>query len=326
MRFVLKLFFFLAVAFIVVVAASVAWVLINLQPANASQTATTKFVIPKGQAVAVIANRLQEENILKNALVFRILAKVEGFETKLQSGSYDLSPAMTPSEIGEVLTEGANDAWVTILEGWRVEEIADSIDRQELTLFDPEEFIALAKSDEGKMFPDSYLVPREYTAKQLHALLLSTFETKVEVGLADEIAASEHDFDDVLVMASIVEREGRGLEQMRQVAGILWNRVEIGMPIQADATLQYIAGYNKTEKDWWSPPDVAVKSVQSPYNTYLNPGLPPRPISNPSLDAIKATLDPAENDYLFYIHDLDGRMHYAVTLDEHNVNINRYLR
>lgn len=326
MRLILKTFFFLAVAAVVTVSAAVAWAFTQLQPANASQTATTKFVIPKGQAVAVIATRLQEEELIKNALVFRILAKVEGFETKLQSGSYDLSPAMTPSEIGGVLTEGANDAWVTILEGWRVEEIAESIDSQELTLFDPQEFIALAKSDEGKMFPDSYLVPREYTAKQLHALLLSTFETKVEMGLADEIAASERDFDDILVMASIVEREGRGLEQMRQVAGILWNRIDIGMPVQADATLQYIAGYNKAEKDWWSPPDVAVKSVQSPYNTYLNPGLPPRPIANPSLDAIKATLNPAQSDYLFYIHDLEGRMHYAETLDEHNANVQRYLR
>jgi UPF0755 protein len=326
MQKILKALVLVIVIGVIAIIGAVIFAVTQLQPANPSQTDTTTFVIPKGQAVSIIANRLQEENIIKNALLFRVLAKVEGFESQLQSGSFDLSPSMTPSQIGQVLTQGADDLWITILEGWRVEEIAESVASQELPFFDAEEFISLAKSDEGKMFPDSYLVPREYTAEQLHSLLLNTFETKILTGLEDEIAASDRDFDDVLVMASIVEREGRGYEQMRQVAGILWNRVDINMAIQADATLQYIAGYNKAEKSWWAQPDISVKSVESPYNTYLNPGLPPRPIANPSLDAIRATLNPAESDYLFYIHDRTGEMHYAETLDEHNRNIDKYLR
>lgn len=298
----------------------------QLQPVDSASSSKITFVIPKGQATSVIAARLQEEKIIKNALLFRVLAKVDGFQSKLQSGSFELSPAMSPSEIGTALTKGTEDVWITILEGWRVEEIAESIAKEELPFFDADEFISLAKSDEGKMYPDTYLIPREFSAVQVHSLLLNTFEKKVELALADEIAASEREFDDVLIMASIVEREGRGLEQMRQVAGILWNRVDIGMAIQADATLQYMAGYNKTEKSWWAQPDIKVKSIESPYNTYLNPGLPPRPIANPSVDAIRATLDPAESDYIFYIHDRTGKMHYAVTLDEHNENINNYLR
>jgi UPF0755 protein len=321
-----KTLLFLFIAFDLVIAVAGFYIYTQFQPVNASATDTVEFVIPKGQATSIIANRLQEEKIIKNALVFRVLAKLDGFESQMQSGTFELSPAMTPSQVGEALTKGTEDVWITLLEGWRVEEIAESIAQEQLPFFDADEFISLAKSDEGKMYPDSYLIPRQYTAEQVHSLLLNTFETKVIDSLADEIAASERDFEDVLIMASIVEREGRGLEQMRQVAGILWNRVDIGMPIQADATLQYIAGYNKTEKSWWAQPDVSVKSVQSPYNTYLNPGLPPRPISNPSADAIRATLEPTESDYLFYIHDREGKMHYAVTLDEHNENINKYLR
>lgn len=298
----------------------------QLQPADSDDKETVSFVIPKGQAVAIIADRLEEENLIRSALAFRIMAKLDGFESDIQSGSFKISPAMSPSQIGQALTSGSEDTWITLLEGWRAEEIAESIAAEELPLFDEDEFLALAKSDEGMLYPDSYLIPKEFTAVQVHSLLTNTFEKKVLDGLEKEITASDRDFDDVLVMASIVEREGRGYEQMREVAGILWNRIDIGMALQADATLQYIDGYDPIEKSWWSPPNVAVKSVESPYNTYLNPGLPPRPISNPSYDAIRATLNPAESDYIFYIHDRQGTMHYATTLDEHNRNIDRYLR
>jgi UPF0755 protein len=297
-----------------------------MQPIQPQQREAITFVIPKGQAVSVVATRLEEEELIRNALVFRILAKVDGFESGIQSGSFKLSQAMSPLEIGRALTNGSEDTWVTLLEGWRVEEIAASLASEDLPFFDEQEFLSLAQSDEGRLYPDSYLLPKEFTAEQIHALLTRTFETKISDGLAEEIDASDRNFNDVLVMASIVEREGRGYEQMRQVAGILWNRVDIGMAIQADATLQYIAGYDPIEKSWWSPPDVAVKSVDSLYNTYLYTGLPPKPIANPSFDAVKATLNPAESDYIFYIHDRQGTMHYATTLDEHNRNINQYLR
>jgi UPF0755 protein len=298
-----------------------------IKPVDSTQKQTVSFVIPKGQAVAVVANRLEEEELIRSALAFRIAAKLNGFESAIQSGSFNISPAMTPSQIGQTLTSGSEDVWITLLEGWRTEEIAQSIAAQEeLSLFDEDEFLSLAVSSEGRLYPDSYLVPKEFTAQQIYSLLTNTFQTKVLDGLEKEIAASDRDFEDVLVMASIVEREGRGYEQMRQVAGILWNRVDIGMALQADATLQYIAGYNTATQGWWSPPNVAVKSIESPFNTYLNPGLPPRPIANPSYEAIRATLNPAESDYLFYIHDGQGVMHYATILDEHNRNIDRYLR
>lgn len=322
----LKLLFIAAGVLLLIAISAIGYAFTQLKPADTTATETTSFVIPKGQAVQVIASRLEEDGLIRNALAFRVLAKLEGFESSIQSGSFKLSPSMTPSEIGEMLTSGSEDIWVTIPEGWRAEEIATSLAEQELPLFDEEEFLALARSDEGRLFPDSYLVPKEFTAEQIHSLLINTFETKVVEGLSDEIDAAPLPLDEAIVLASIIERESRGADEMRQVAGILYNRLDIGMALQTDATLQYIEGYDRVEQSWWTPPSVATKQIDSPYNTYLYPDLPPRPIANPGIDAIAAALSPAENDYLFYIHDRQGGIHYATTLDEHNRNIDRHLR
>ena len=233
---------------------------------------------------------------------------------------------MTPQEIVEALTKGTADLWITIPEGWRREEIAESLAKQELEAFDKELFLELSAADEGKLFPDTYLVPRQADTRLLYSLLTNTFERKIILGLEDEIEASPHDFEQVLVMASILEREAQGYEDMRHVAGVLWKRLEIGMPLQADATLQYVKGYSPTQKSWWVPPTSEDKKLQSPFNTYLNPGLPPKPIANPGLEAVKAALNPVETDDLFYIHDRTGQIHFAETLDEHNANVQKYLR
>lgn len=301
-------------------------ILFLTRPVDSQSQTSQRFVIPRGQAVRVIADRLQEAGLIKNALIFQLIVKQEGLGNDIQAGSFDLSPSMSTREIAQQLTEGTNDLWVTILEGWRREEIAESLASQDLSEFSAEEFLDLTKGTEGRLFPDTYLIPREITAKQVVSLLEQTFERKVLAGLEKEIAASAYDFEDALIMASIVEREARGEAELRMVAGILWNRIEIGMALQADATLQYVKGYNATEKTWWSPPTAADKKLTSIYNTYRYPGLPPQPIANPSLAAIQAALNPAQTDYFYYLHDRTGKAHYAVTLDEHNANINAYLR
>jgi UPF0755 protein len=297
-----------------------------LQPVAATQVVPTKFIIPKGQAISIIGNRLEDEGFIKSGLVFRLVVKQSALESKIQSGTFEVAPSMTALEIAKQFTVGADDVWVTIPEGWRAEEIAASVDKLSLPAFDPEEFIDLARPDEGMLFPDSYLIPREYTATQLHSLLINTFETKITDDLAAEFAASSRDPRDVLIMASIVEREGRGFEQMQHIAGILWNRIDIDMALQVDASLQYVEGYNKTQKGWWTPPTIKTKQTDSPFNTYMHPGLPPRPIANPGLDAILATLTPEESDDIFYLHSRAGKVYYAQTLEGHNANINRYLR
>lgn len=297
------------------------------QPVTDSPANNVRFVVRRGESVQSIARNLQTAGLIRNQLFFRLVVKLTDLEKTLQAGSFQLSPDMTYQEIAQALTEGTNDVWVTIPEGWRREQIAQELTaKEELTAFDEFEFLTLTEGLEGRLFPDTYLIAKESTAETIVSLLLNTFEQKVLIGFADEIAAAKRDFDQVLILASIVEREARGLEEMRHVAGILENRLELGMALQADATLQYIKGYNPSTESWWSPPRAADKNLESPFNTYLYPGLPPQPITNPGLLAISASLKPLETDNLYYLHGADGEIHYAHSLEVHNANVRQYLR
>ncbi|MCB9801252.1 MAG: endolytic transglycosylase MltG [Pseudomonadales bacterium] len=294
------------------------------QPITA-ESSEQSFVVPKGQGVNIIGQRLTEAGLIKHPLVFRYIVTTQGLGEKIQAGSFTLSPSMTPSEIAVRLTQGTEDVWITLLEGWRAEEIAEYLDSQEeLTFYDKEAFLDAASDYPGMLYPDTYLIPREMEVDALVSLLVNTFESKVTNGLGEEIAASSRDFDDVLIMASVVQREARDFEQMRHVAGILWNRIDIGMALQVDATLQYVRG---NSNEWWPNPTAADKQLNSPFNTYQNRGLPPQPICNPGIEAIKATLDYLEVQDLFYIHDPEtGKMYYAEDIEGHNANVNAYLR
>jgi UPF0755 protein len=313
--------------FISVIAAGIgAWVYLQLQPADPAKTDKVSFIVPKGQSTIQIGYRLQEAGLIKNSLLFRFVVKQQNLAGRIQAGTFKVSPNMTPGEIAQALTQGTNDTWVKTLEGWRVEEIADALDKAELEYFDRDEFLALAKDEEGYLFPDTYLVPKEATATMIHELLRDTFDKKVAKGLSEEIAASGHSLKEVVTMASLVQREAKGSEQMKMVAGILWNRIDGHIGLNVDATLQYIRGYDPVEQTWWASPRVSDKTSTSSFNTYKYVGLPPRPIANPGLEAIKATLQPTITDNLFYLHDARGGIHYARTLDEHNRNVQMYLR
>lgn len=317
------------------------WVQQQLQPVESSVDSVEdqRFVIKKGESVSSVANRLHAAGLIRNPRVFSYMVRFYKLTPQIQAGSFTLSPSQSSKAIAETFTKGTEDVWITLLEGWRVEEIADHIAAQEdLTDFDKDNFLFLADSLEGTLYPDTYLVPKEIDEKTLISLLTNTFETKT----SEEFEAAGITPDEssrTLVMASLVQREAKSYEDMRRVAGILANRVEIGMPLQVDATLQYAKAAQEYQKimaqgsevdaldfDWWATPLSADKDVVSPFNTYKNNGLPPSPICNPGLDAIKATLDPLESEDLYYIHAMDGNMYYADTLDKHNENINRYLR
>ncbi len=296
------------------------------QPASPSDTALQEVVVPRGASVTRIATLLAEEELIQSPLIFRLVVKQLGIEGELQAGTFELSPAMDSYEIAHSLTEGTRDVWVTLLEGWRMEQMAEYLVAQELALFEQDEFEALAAESEGYLYPETYLIPKASTAEDIHTLLRDTFDERVLTGLADEFDASERTQEEVIIMASLVEREARNYDQMREVAGVLWNRIDRGMPLQVDATLQYVKGYDAQAAQWWSTPLAADKELDSPFNTYQNPGLPPAPIANPSLQAVRATLDPADTSASYYIHDAQGRMHTAETLDGHNANIQEYLR
>ncbi|MBU2543706.1 endolytic transglycosylase MltG [Patescibacteria group bacterium] len=321
-----RYFFIIPIASFVFGVGVLIYVYSLFQPVGSSEAGTTRFVIPKGQAASMIASRLQDEGLIKSSLVFRFVVKQQGFQDRLQAGSFQLSPAMSLIAIANQLTLGTNDIWVTLPEGWRREEIAASFSSNDFPAFDSKEFLNFTLSQEGRLFPDTYLFARESTAETIYKVLSNNFQKKVVTGLAEKINNSPYDFQEALIMASVVEREARGYEEMRHVAGILWRRIEMGMALQADATLQYIKGYNPQLQSWWEPPSTLDKKIISPFNTYLNSGLPPRPIANPGLEAIKATLDPLKTNDLFYLHDRSGGIHYAETLEKHNANVQQYLR
>lgn len=295
------------------------------KPVNPNDTTDQQFIIPKGQSITKIGERLKEDGLIKNVLAFRLVIKKDNLSNKIQAGSFKINKAMTLSEIADTLTTGTQDSWVTLQEGWRNEEIAESISRQNFTEFDKDEFISLAKGSEGKLFPDTYLVPLQITAEQFYNLLINTYERKT-AALDFSENPQKLTSNQVLILASLVEREGRGVQDMRNVAGILMNRLEINMALQVDATLQYANGYDNVQKTWWKEPLAKDKETASPYNTYLNAGLPPTPICNPGLDAIQAVINPIPSDNLYYLHDSNGIGHYAQTYDEHLANINKYLR
>jgi UPF0755 protein len=296
----------------------------SLQPAQPTEVPAQAFIVPKGQAVKVIGNRLAEAHLIKQPLIFPVVVKWLGLGNKLQAGTFQLSPSWSVARIAQELTKGTTDVWVTIPEGWRREEIAAYLSKQELTEFDESVFLAKTASMEGKLFPDTYLVPHQITAEGLVAIFTVNFDKKIVQGLEAELEGKS--LQKTLILASILEREAGDPEQMRQVAGVLQNRLDNNIALQVDASLQYIKGFSASENTWWATPLAADKQLSSPFNTYAHPGLPPAPIANPGVAAVKAALDPADSDYLYYIHDNQGKLHLAKTLAEHNANVAQYLR
>lgn len=302
------------------------WFNHQLEPVNPGSVENVTVIIPKGASSSTVARLLYEKKLIADAQIFALYARQQDLNSVLQPGSYELSPGMSAEEILAVIKAGAKDVWVTIPEGLRVEEVASIFAQKKLPEFDETQFLALAAKNEGRLFPDTYLVPKLVTAEQVFDVLNNTFHTKVEQALATEIEASGKTLEEILVIASLVQREGRSKRDMAMIAGILDNRLKIGMKLDIDATLSYLRGFDPVAKSWWSAPHPSLKQSVSPFNTYMVAGLPPAPIANPGLDAIEATLQPTQSEYLFYLHAPDGQAYYAQTLAQHNANIDRYLR
>lgn len=320
MKLFLKLFGALIAVGVCTVIGVGFWGYQQLQPAVGDDSEMVRFVVRPGESVTSIANRLEENGLVRNALVFRITARALEIEKSIQAGSFELRASDSTQEIAQALTKGTQDTWITLPEGLRSEEIAEIVASNDtLSVFSKEEFLEASQGLEGTLYPDTYLVPSAITAPTLVSLLTNTFENKA-AALDSELTADE------LVLASLIQREARTPAQMQLVSGILHNRISIGMPLQVDATLQYAKGQDPDTGKWWNTPLGVDRQLDSPFNTYQNPGLPPRPIANPGFDALYAVQNPAETDDLFYIHAPDGQMYTALTLDQHNENINQHLR
>lgn len=322
------------VFWVVVVVTIVFWWVKNLAPANKNNLTQINFIIRKGEALSDIVAGLKEAGLIKSALHFKIYVFLTGTATKIQAGSFSLSPSMTTPQISQLLIKGKNDQWVTILEGLRQEQIAEQLIKSGFAI-NPEEWQRTVEAQglEGKLFPDSYLLPKGATQEQILTIITRNFEKKVVLGLKDEIAASHLTLNEILTLASIVERESQTETDRQIVAGILLKRLQNHWPLQTDATIQYAVAEKRCKKtydascDWW--PNTLTKAdlaIQSAYNTYIHPQLPPTPICNPGLSAIKAVLNPQKTAYWYYLSDKNGVMHYAKTNEEQVANIQKYLK
>ncbi len=293
-------------------------------PVNKKEPETKIFIIKPGDGLIEIARNLKKEELIRNRVVFFTVVKQLGIEKKIQAGDFRLSQSMNAYEIARNLTHGTLDVWLQIIEGLRKEEIADKV---EDTLGIPEqEFLAEAK--EGFLFPDTYLIPKDATSGAVHTILKNNFDVKFTDEIKQRGARLGLTPEEIIIVASLVEKEGRTDEDRPEVASVILKRLGIGMKLDIDATLQYALGYQSGEKTWWKKNlTEADKTINSPYNTYTLAGLPPTPICNPGLSSINAVVNANPNTpYLFYLHGTDGKLRLAQTLEEHERNIERYIK
>jgi UPF0755 protein len=282
-------------------------------------TTTKQFVITKGSSVTQIADKLEKQGLIKSSLAFRIYTKINNISAKIPPGEFLLSPNLDIAGIIKKFMAGPTQVWVTIPEGLRREQLPQRfVDAFSLQPAQAQTFTTAFLNDtadlEGYLYPDTYLFPKEATSGAVVKRLTQTLQTKNGGSLPSK---------DILTLASILERETKNItEEGPIVAGILVKRINAGWSLQADATVQYALG---TPENWWPTPSKTDLEINSPFNTYKIRGLPPHPIASPGIQAIKAAQNPQTSEYWFYIHDPQGGIHYAKTLEEHNANIAKYL-
>jgi UPF0755 protein len=294
------------------------------------------FIIQAGDSAVSISNRLEQSGLIRSAGTFRAYLLWSGLDTVIQTGTYRLSPAQTGFEIAQKLKSTTlTEVTFTVLAGWRMEEIAATLPTSGLA-FSPEAFLAAASSPavsldllpagasaEGFLYPDTYILSRTTTADQLVSTLLQGFHSHLT---AEDLAAYERNgltLYQAVTMASIIEREAVVADEMPTIASVFYNRLAIGMKLQTDPTVQYALGYNSSQHTWWTNPlSASDMEFDSIYNTYLYPGLPPGPISNPSQAALDAVADPAQTGYYYFQArcDKSGWHNFTETFEQHLQN------
>ncbi len=277
--------------------------------------------IPEGALLSEISADLKNKSVIRSEFMFKVLVVLFPGNRGALAGDYFFEEKVSIWGISKTVSKGLyglKPQRITIPEGITIYETAELFDKK-FTEFDSVEFLGLVKEKEGYLFPDTYFFLPNVKAEQIVREMEQNFENKV-AEIQEEILAFGKPLKDIIIMASLLEEEARTTETRRTIAGILWNRLDIGMPLQVDAVFPYIIGKNTFEV---SLEDL---KVDSPYNTYKYRGLPIGPITNPGLDSILSAVTPIKSPYIFYLSDLSGNMYYAETFAEHVVNKQRYLK
>ena len=294
------------------------------------------FTVGPGESVNSVANQLELVGLIRNAEAFRAYLIYTGQDMTIQAGEYKLSAAMSTIEVARELQDATpEDVTFVILPGWRMEEIAAALPTSGLSI-SPEDFLTAARSPhrdfdflatanttEGFLYPDSYIVPREVTADVLVNGFLRNFTLHLSPELQNGFEQQGLTVYQAVILASLVEREAVKEEEQPMIASVYLNRLKQGMKLDADPTVQYALGYSLLQNSWWTSPLTLIDlQVNSPYNTYLNTGLPPTPIANPGLEALQAVAFPVDSSYLYFRAKCDGSgfHEFSETFDEHLAN------
>lgn len=314
-----KRFSFLLVLLFLIIGGIAAWWVTAIAPVDVSDSSPHIFVVEPGDGVRAIANNLKKQGLINNTVAFFLIVRQQGLDNKIQAGDFRLSKNMNMQTIAENLTHGSLDTWVTFPEGLRAEEIAETL-KEKIPTYDDSWREALIQY-EGYLFPDTYLIPTDATIDQIITIMTNNFEAKYSTLTGSR--QNHYTKEELVTIASMVEREARLDEDRPLVASVIFNRLEVGMGLYIDATVQYAIG---DEKKWWptltdSPRNIA---PNSPYNTYRHAGLPPTPISNPGFAVLEAVVNAPDTNYVYYITDKTGTNRYAATLEQHNANIAKY--
>jgi len=278
-------------------------------------------VIPADTNAGDFAAILKEQHIIRSRTAFHILSRITRLDRELESGAYVFKQPLGLSGViwriahGE---HGIEPIRLTFTEGMTVRDMGDTMAAQ-LPGFNEPTFLTAASTSEGYLFPETYLITPGTPEDAIVVRLRTQFSTEI-ASITPQILSFGKPFGDDVIMASILEREARTFPEKRMVAGILWKRLAKSIPLQVDAAFAYARGVSKYV------PTAADTSIDSPYNTYTNRGLPPTPIANPGLESILAAVTPTESPYLYYLTGTDGEMHYAKTYEEHQKNIEKYLK
>jgi UPF0755 protein len=301
------------------------------------------FAVNPGETASQIAANLAGLKLIGDETLFRNYMRYYGLDTQIEAGSYQITRNMTIPQIAVALTEATPpEITLRITEGWRREQIAEWIDQQADMPFSGADFLSATgigvalppetslateipagSTLEGFLFPDTYRIAIEGTAPDLVKRLLIHFDEQVTPQMRVDATARGMTLYDVIKLASIVEREAVLDEERPIIASVYLNRLREGVKLEADPTVQYAAG--RSGEWWWKPPSVeAYRTVDSPYNTYIYPGLPPGPIASPGLASIRAAAEPAATRYCFFVATGDGGHVFAERLAEHQQNVQKY--
>lgn len=289
--------------------------------------------IKSGMSTVEIADQLESKGVITSSLKFRVLSRLRGYDDKMKPGTYVFSAGMTDEDVFEKISNGEKHiVTFTVPEGFGVKNIAERL--YQIDLADKEDFFEAAKdfepypymkkhddvffAAEGFLFPETYEVESDASVEDILYMMAGEFDKKLTSTMREKAKEMNLSIYDLVTLASLVEREVRYPADRPIVAQVFLKRLKINMPLQTDASLQYLMD---TPKE-----DVSIEDTQvdSPYNTYQNSGLPPGPIASPGIESIKAVLNPADTDFLYFVADREGHNHYSNTYEEHLQLVNQY--